>query len=69
MQQSGNRFGPYIYQDGDVYGRSVAPQFVEDVIQSTQPVLQKNGNLAYISGNIKIIINQEGAVVTIVTFK
>ena len=69
MQPSGNRFGPYIYQDGDVYGRSVAPQFVEDVIQSTQPVLQKNGNLAYISGNIKIIINQEGAVVTIVTFK
>ena len=69
MQPSGNRFGPYIYQDGDVYGRSVAPQFVEDVIQSMQPVLQKNGNLAYISGNIKIIINQEGAVVTIVTFK
>ncbi|NMC57434.1 MAG: hypothetical protein GYA50_09465 [Eubacteriaceae bacterium] len=70
MQPSGNRFGPNIYQglNGKDYGRSVAPQFVEDVINSSKPILQQNGNLAYISGTVKVITNPQGMVVTIITY-
>ena len=57
LQPSGNRFGPNIYQglNGGNYGRSVAPQFVEDILETVKPVLQENGNLAYTSGSIKVI--------------
>ena len=70
LQPSGNRFGPNIYQglNGFDYGRSVAPQFVEDIIQTVKPVLQENGNLAYTSGSIKVITSNAGAIVTIVTY-
>ena len=70
MQPSGNRFGPNIYQgiDGPDYGRSVAPQFVEDVIASVEPEIQNNGNLAYKSDGIIVITNTDGAVVTILTY-
>ena len=71
MQPSGNRFGPNIYQgiNGQNYGRSVAPQYVEYVISTAEPKLQDNGNLSYKSGTIKVITNQQGAVVTIMTYK
>ncbi len=69
MQPSGNRFGPYIYQAGGDYGRSVAPQFVEYIIRTVEPVIQENGNLAFTSGNVKVITNQQKIVVTIITFK
>jgi len=70
MQPSGNRFGPNIYLgiNGEDYGRSVAPQFVEDVIHSVKPFVQNNGNLVYISGTVKVVTNQQGAVITIVTY-
>ena len=70
LQPSGNRFGPNIYQglNGGDYGRSVAPQFVEDILKTVKPVLQENGNLAYTSGSIKVITNSVGAIVTIVTY-
>ena len=57
LQPSGNRFGPNIYQglNGGNYGRSVAPQFVEDILETVKPVLQENGNLAYTSVSIKVI--------------
>jgi hypothetical protein len=57
-------FGLY----GEDYGRSVAPQFVEDVIHSVKPFVQNNGNLVYISGTIKVVTNQQGSVITIVTY-
>ena len=69
MQPSGNRFGPYIYEAGGDYGRSVAPQFIEDVINTTQPILQENGNLLYTSGNVKVVTNRQGAVVTVITYR
>ena len=69
-QPSGNRFGPNIYLGlyGEDYGRSVAPQFVEDVIHSVKPFIQDNGNLVYISGTVKVVTNQQGSVITIVTY-
>jgi hypothetical protein len=67
MQPSGNRYGSSITQAGGDYGRSVAPQYVEDVIKSTKPVLQANGNLSYTSGSLQVITNPQGAVVTIIT--
>ncbi|HVJ48760.1 hypothetical protein [Desulfitobacterium sp.] len=63
MQPSGNRFGSSITQAEGDSGRSVAPQYVEDVISSTKPVLQENGNLSYTSGTLQVITNQQGAVV------
>ena len=72
MQPSGNRFGPNIYQgiDGPDYGRSVAPQFVEDVIASVEPARDpKTGNLSYVSDDLEIITNPEGCIVTIMTYK
>jgi hypothetical protein len=38
------------------YGRGVAPQYVEDVINSTKPILQANGNLSYTSGSLTVIL-------------
>ncbi|MDN4066262.1 RHS repeat-associated core domain-containing protein [Paenibacillus vini] len=49
------------------YGRGVAPQYVEDVISSTKPAVQNNGNISYISGSLQVITNLQGAVVTIIT--
>lgn len=60
---------PEIYLSGTRgdYGRGVAPRFVEDVISSTKPVVQQNGNLSYSSDSLQVITNQKGAVVTIIT--
>ena len=71
MQPSGNRFGIYIYQGikGRDYGRSIAPQFVEDVISSVKPVFQEDGTLSYVLGSVEVITNQQGAVITILTYK
>lgn len=70
MQPSGNRFGANIVQAGGDYGRSIAPQYVEDIIRSVNAVFQpKTGNYVYASGSVKVILNQEGAVVTILTYQ
>ena len=49
------------------YGRGVAPQYVEDVIGSTKPIPQDNGNIMHDAGSLSVITNTEGAVVTIMT--
>ena len=70
MQPSGKRFtvGDAIVQAGGVSGRSVAPQFVEDVIKSVEPVFQPaTGIYVYTSGTVKIVTNEYGYVVTIMT--
>ncbi len=60
---------PEIYQAGTHgdYGRGVAPQYVEDAISSSKPILQQNENLSYTSGSLQVITNQQGAVVTLIT--
>jgi uncharacterized phage protein gp47/JayE len=70
MQPSSKRFtvGDAIDQAGGVSGRSVAPQFVEDVINSVKPVFQPaTGNYIYLSSTVKIVTNEYGHVVTIMT--
>lgn len=72
MQPSGNRFGPNIYQDSatETYGRSIAPQYVEYVINSTNPIFQsETGNYIYRLGTVCVAVNPEGAVVTIMTYQ
>ena len=70
MQPSMNRYGNPVRILGGVDGRSVAPQFVEDVINSVKPVFQPStGNWVYTSGTVKVITNTQGYVVTIITFK
>ncbi len=51
-----------------MHGRSIAPQFVEDVINSVEPIQQENGVMVYISGSVKVVVNDQGAVITIVTY-
>src|SRR5204862_6255317 len=77
MQPSGQRYStrgpdstgghPQIQQPNGDYGRSVAPQFVEDVIATSNPVKQANGNFSYTSGSVQVILSPEGRVVTIIT--
>ena len=50
---------------GGVEGRSVAPRFVEDVIRTTRPTIQENGNLSYRSGMLEVITNPQGNVITV----
>ncbi len=72
MQPSGNRFGPNVYQglNSKDYGRSIAPQYVEDIINSTEGVFQpETGNFVHKLGTVKVIVNPEGAVVTIITYQ
>jgi hypothetical protein len=51
----------------NIRGRSISPNYVEDVIQSSTPVPQPNGNLSYTSGDVEVITSNEGRVVTIIT--
>ncbi len=67
MQPSGNRYGAALVQAGGDYGRSVAPQYVEDVMNTVKPVMQENGNLKYIGGSLAVITNPQGAIVTVMT--
>ncbi len=71
MQPSGNRFGPNITQGyGTDYGRSIAPQYVEDIINSTKGIFQpETGNYVHHFGTVKVVVNQQGAVVTIITYQ
>ncbi|MCX7572396.1 polymorphic toxin-type HINT domain-containing protein [Tumebacillus sp. DT12] len=73
MRYSGNAVGgkvgaSRIVSVGQIdYGRGVAPRYVEEVISSTKPVVQGNGNLSYTSGSLQVITNAQGSVVTIIT--
>ncbi|MGH7489627.1 MAG: hypothetical protein ACREMY_29100, partial [bacterium] len=60
---------PQIYQSGGGYdyGRSVAPQYVEEVIQNSPGVPQLNGNISHQLGTLQVITSPEGRVVTVIT--
>lgn len=49
------------------YGRGVAPEYIEYVINSEAPVIQENGNLSYVPGSLQVITNAQGYVVTVIT--
>ena len=60
MSQSGNRFGVNVYQglNGKDYGRSIAPEYIEYVINNSQGVFQqKTKNYSHVLGNIEVIVN------------
>ncbi|MCX7570971.1 polymorphic toxin-type HINT domain-containing protein [Tumebacillus sp. DT12] len=74
LQPSGKRYSgeSQIVQAGGYgktndYGRSVSPNYVEDVIQNSTPIVQENGNLSYVSGSLQVITNKYGTVVTVIT--
>ena len=71
MQPSGNRYGSNIYQASSAssnnYGRSVAPAYVEYVIQNGVPTFQADGIVSYVLGTLEVITNSDGSVVTIIT--
>ena len=77
IQPSGNRYTTG-GQDGGMgqirqtggsydYGRGVAPQYVEDAIASSTGIVQANGNISHTSGTLQVILNPQGAVVTVIT--
>ena len=43
----------------NIRGRSISPNFVEDIIQNTEPVLQSNGNWNFTSGNLQVILSPD----------
>jgi len=58
---------PQIVQAGGDYGRSVSPNFVEDVIQRTPGVVQENGNILHDGGGLQVVLSPEGRVITVMT--
>ncbi|GAA3817853.1 RHS repeat-associated core domain-containing protein [Sphaerisporangium flaviroseum] len=60
---------PQIRQAGGAYdyGRSVAPQYVEDAIRSTIGLRQENGNISHWAGSLQVILNEEAVVITVIT--
>jgi hypothetical protein len=60
---------PQIRQTGGKYdfGRSVAPQYVEDAISTSKGVVQDNGNTVHDSGTLRVVLNPDEAVVTVIT--
>ena len=60
---------PQIRQAGGGYdyGRAVAPEYVEATISSSRGIVQANGNISHTSGSLQVILNPQGAVVTIIT--
>lgn len=65
----GGRTGgmPQIFQSGGDYGRSVSPNFVEDVISRTRGVRQENGNFLHDGGGLSVVLSPRGRVVTVLT--
>ncbi|MCY0875551.1 MAG: RHS repeat-associated core domain-containing protein, partial [Firmicutes bacterium] len=51
MQPSWNRFGHQVTTAGGDYGRSVSPNYVNDVIVNSKGVLQENGNYSHTLGS------------------
>jgi hypothetical protein len=59
---------PQIRQAGSYdYGRSVSPSYVEHVLRTTVGIRQKNGNISHLSGDLEVITNDWGGVVTVMT--
>jgi len=67
MTQSGHNPQPYVNSPGiqnfdgnkNIRGRSISPNFVEDIIQNTKPIKQSNGNWSYRSGNLQVILSPD----------
>ena len=45
--------------------RNIPPSVVEDVIQNTKPKLQPNGNYEFNNGEVRVILNDEGSVISV----
>ena len=45
--------------------RNIPPSVVEDAIQNTKPQLQPNGNYEFNNGRVRVILNDEGSVITV----
>jgi hypothetical protein len=73
MQPSGNRFSVNVERAGGAvgdYGRSIAPQYIELVIMLTEAVYNpKTRVYSHSSGSVEVILNLDGAVVTVMTYK
>lgn len=53
-----------------IRGRSISPNYVEDIIKNASPIKQKNGNWSYRFGNLNVILSADRKrVITIVTKK
>ena len=48
-----------------VQGRGVPPSYVEEAIRYGSSSYQSNGTTLYTSGSLKVVVNDFGAVVTI----
>ncbi|MDR2168481.1 MAG: hypothetical protein LBE35_11645 [Clostridiales bacterium] len=73
MQPSRRRFGVNVELAGGGrgnYGRSIAPHYIEMVILSTKAVYNpEKETYSHSSGSIEVILNADGAVVTVMTYK
>ncbi|WP_262729131.1 hemagglutinin repeat-containing protein [Acinetobacter pittii] len=53
-----------------IRGRSISPNYVEDIIKNASPIKQQNGNWSYKSGDLNVILSPDRKrVITIVTEK
>ncbi|WP_171496565.1 hypothetical protein [Acinetobacter nosocomialis] len=53
-----------------IRGRSISPNYVEDIIKNVSPIKQQNGNWSYKSGDLNVILSPDRKrVITIVTEK
>jgi hypothetical protein len=70
LQPSGHRYrlegGSSIYQAGGVEGRSIPPSYVNYIIDTTIPYIN-DGKLVYESGNVRVVTNQYGGVISAIT--
>lgn len=66
-QHACERLAPsYLMQAGArSQGRGVPPSYVEEVIRNGSSSRQSNGTILYTSGTLKVVVNDFGAVVTI----
>ena len=72
MQPSGRRYAAAgsIFQAAEVESRSVAPQFMEEILQRVRLLFQpQTGNFEHKIGTVKIITNSKGSVVTIMIYQ
>lgn len=72
MQPGGRRYAAAgsIFQAAEVESRSVAPQFMEEILQRVRLLFQpQTGNFEHKIGTVKIITNSKGSVVTIMIYQ
>jgi RHS repeat-associated protein len=62
IQQTGTPAKPGRPYD---YGRSISPNWVEEVIDSSTGYVQPNGNIEHVFGSIKVVLSPQGRTITI----